>query len=43
MFTIMQRLYAIGSEAQVALGMTDELGRMLSGLTKKLRERMVAA
>ncbi|MGO8816539.1 MAG: four helix bundle protein [Terriglobia bacterium] len=40
---IMQRLYTIGSEAQTALVMTDELGRMLSGLTKSLKERLIAA
>jgi four helix bundle protein len=40
---LMQRLYRIGSEAQIALAMTDELGRMLSGLTKSLKERLIAA
>ena len=40
---LIQRLYGIGKEAQGALAMTDELGRMLSGLTKRLKERLIAA
>jgi four helix bundle protein len=40
---LIRRLYRIGDEAEAALAMTDELGRMLSGLTKRLKERLVAA
>jgi hypothetical protein len=37
---IVQRLCTIGKEAQAALAMTEELGRMMSALTKKLKERL---
>ena len=40
---LIRRLYRIGDEAEAALAMTDESGRMLSGLTKRLKERLVAA
>jgi four helix bundle protein len=38
-FLIIRRLYAIEDELQYALEMTDEVGRMLSGLTSRLKER----
>ncbi len=40
---LIQRLYRIGDEAQAALAITNELGRMLSGLTRRLKERSIAA
>jgi four helix bundle protein len=38
-FHIVKRLYKMGDEMQKAFDMTDELGRMLSGLTRKLKVR----
>lgn len=39
-FLIVKRLYKIEDGLQQALEMTDEMGRMLSGLTKKLKARL---
>ena len=36
---IIRRLYTMETELQVAFAMTDELSRMLSGLTNRLKER----